>query len=228
MCNMHINSFCSHLKVSDAQVYTLFLGFGLSTCGWWVISYTVGKFDLENIKAAHAICLHDLLWGETVFTVFSVLLVFFYHLAEPRIDPTATPNLYPISSSCPRPPFSHNCYPPKILSEDDSNSFPPKREVPQLPHVCKGPGKGQWEGRVAGMALRWKVKRPGPRWSKAGLWPKLEVMGTLLKLWAEKCYFLAYVWWYHTGCSTKNGDARRHQRQRDHSQNSGSIWRPAQ
>jgi len=75
--------------------------------------------------------------------LFAGLLVFVYHLAEAGIDPTATPNPYPISSSCPRSLFSHNCYPPQILSEDNSTSFPHKREVPQLLHVCKGPGKEQ-------------------------------------------------------------------------------------
>ena len=156
-------------------------------------------------------CLHDLLWGETVFTVFYVLLVFVYHLAEAGIDPTATPTSILFPAVVPDPPSLITVIPPKY-SQKMTNSFPPKREVPQLPHVCKGPGKGKWEGGEAGMALRRKVKRPGPRWSKAGLWPKLRVMGTLLKLLAEKCYFLAYVWWYHTGCSTKNGDARRDQR----------------
>lgn len=145
--------------------------------------------------------------------MFAVFLVFVYHLAEAGVDPTAIPKPHPISSSCPRPLFSCNCYPPNILSEDDSTSFPSKREVPQLPRVYKGPGKEPWGGRVAEMVLRRKVKRPGPCWSQADLWLKLKVMGTLSRLWTEKCYFLAYVWWYHTGCSTKNEDARRDQRQ---------------
>ena len=121
--------------------------------------------------------------------LFAGLLVFVYHLAEAGIDPTATPNPYPISSSCPWPLFSHNCYPPQILSEDNSTSFPHKREVPQLPHVCKGPGKEQWGGRVAGMVLRRKVKRPGPRCSQAASMAEAQGDGNPLEALSREVLF---------------------------------------
>lgn len=146
--------------------------------------------------------------------LFAVLLVFVYHLAEAGIDPTATPNPYPISSSCPRPLFSHNCYPPKYSQKMTPPPSPTRGKSLNSHMSAKALERSSEEAEW--LEWRWEEKSKG--WSLIGprqlLWPKLKVMGTLSRLWAEKCYFLAYVWWYHTGCSTKKEDARRDQRQK--------------
>ena len=135
----------------------------------------------------------------------------------------SNPNLYPISSSCPRPPLSHNCYPPKILSEDDQLLPPPRgkslNSLMSAKALERGSEKAErlewcWDERSKGRGL------VGPR----------QVCGRSSRWWEPSWSFeqRSAIFWLMFDGITLAALLRMEMPEEIKGQNSGSIWRPAQ